>query len=165
MLKLLPPAPRYSFRARPTTLPVLAAALGLQLSSRIGEAALAPPRAGVCLGPDEWLLTTADEDAGLLEATLGRLRSAHPHSLVDISDRDLTLELSGEQALDLLAFACPRDLSAMQPGTAIRTLYDTSTVVLHRTADVSFRLDVPRSHLTHVQALLEKGMRELQAGL
>ena len=49
------------------------------------------------------------------------------------------------------------------PGTGCRTVFDEAQVILWRDGPEAFRLDVWRSFLPHVVALLETGMRELRA--
>jgi sarcosine oxidase subunit gamma len=53
----------------------------------------------------------------------------------------------------------------LKPGRAVRTVFDGVQVVLWRDAPDAFRLDVWRSFMPHVRALLETGRRELATGL
>jgi len=81
------------------------AALGLTISGQACRAALrdsqtAPgnSRASLWLGPDEQLLLAADAEGAEIARLLGEALAGMPHSLVDVSHRQLALELSGPQA-------------------------------------------------------------------
>ena len=156
------PAPgRLSLRARQATLPALGGALGVALPERIGQRSAAAGIEAICLGPDEWtIVTPADGVAGLLAAGAG---VDQPHSLVDISGREVTLRIDGPRASELLTLGCPRDIATIAVGEGRRTLFDGATVVLWRDGENSFRMDVWNSFAPHLVQLLEIGARELAA--
>ena len=158
----VPPAPgRLSLRARKPALPALGAALGLVLPERIGQRATGDGIEAICLGPDEWtILAPADGVAGLIAAGAG---VDHPHSLVDISGREVTLLIEGPRAADLLTLACPRDIAAIPVGEGRRTVFDGTTVLLWRDDENRFRMDIWNSFADHQGQLLEAGARELAA--
>lgn len=151
----LEPTLRYSVRTADPA--AVGAALGVELPTRIGTRAASGDRSALCLGPDEWLLETAP---GAVPADLGAAAA-----IVDVSDRELTLELAGPAVLDLLATGCPLDLSRMPIGAGTRTLFDTVSVVITREAADRFRLTAWRSFMPHVRALLALAERELALGL
>ncbi|MTE01255.1 sarcosine oxidase subunit gamma [Paracoccus sp. YIM 132242] len=157
------PALRLSLRVKPAHRATLAQALGLDLPARVGARAVANGTEALCLGPDEWLLT-APEGTDLASPARAVYADA-PHSLVDISDREVTLRLSGPAVLDLLAACCPRNVAAMPVGTAARTVFDSATVVLWRDGPADFRMDVWRSFAPHVRSLLAQVRQEIAAGL
>ena len=159
----LAPAPRLSLRVKPAHRVTLGQALGLDLPTRVGARMAAGGTEALCLGPDEWLIT-APEGAGLADAVHAVYAGA-PHSLVDISDREITLRLSGPAVLDLLATCCPRNVAAMPVGSAARTLFDSATVVLWRDGPTDFRMDIWRSFAPHVRSLLAQVQTEIAAGL
>ncbi|MCF3975032.1 sarcosine oxidase subunit gamma [Paracoccus salsus] len=159
----LAPAARFSLRVRPDGRAALAQALGLDLPGGIGDRTADGGREALCLGPDEWLIL-APEAAPLAKAAASVYADA-PHSLTEISDREITLRLSGPQVLDLLASCCPRDVEAMPEGRGCRTVYDSATVTLWRDGPTEFRMDVWRSFLPHVLGLMALTKAELQAGL
>ena len=158
----VPPAPgRLALRARKPALPALGAALGLALPERIGQRAANGGIEAICLGPDEWtILTPADGVAGLLAASAG---VDQPHSLVDISGREVTLLIEGPRAADLLTLGCPRDIATIPVGEGRRTVFDGATVVLWRDAENGFRMDIWNSFAGHLGQLLETGAKELAA--
>ena len=153
---------RLSLRAR-GDLAALNAALGLTLPDRIGRRAAAGAVEAIRLGPDEWtLLVAADAVAGVAAACAAAY-AAHPHSLVDISGREVTLLIEGPKAVELLTLGCPRDIAAIPAGEGRRTLFDGASVVLWRDAADRFRIDVWNSFAGHVADLLETGCKELAA--
>lgn len=161
----LAPMARFSLRLRPARRMVLAEALGVDLPVKIGDRARIGTREALCLGPDEWLIVTTPDDAGALTGAAATVYDDAPHSLCEISDREITLHLSGPRVLDLLATGCPRDVEALAEGRAVRTLFDSASIVLWRDGPAEFRMDVWRSFLPHVLALLELAQEELNAGL
>ncbi|PJN93832.1 sarcosine oxidase subunit gamma, partial [Amaricoccus sp. HAR-UPW-R2A-40] len=114
--------------------------------------------------PDEWLLEVPVEDAAAFLERLSDLGARMPVSAVEVSDREVTLALSGPAVLDLLASGCPRDLARMAVGTGARTVFDTVQVVLTREAEDRFHMTVWRSFAPHVRALLDLAAREIAAG-
>lgn len=159
----LPAAPRFSLRVRDENRNALAAALSLSLPERIGDRVGFATGEALCLGPDEWLILTTD-GAALNDASR-RAYAGLPHSLTEISDREITLRLSGPQVLDLLATGCPRDVGALAEGRGVRTVFDSATIVLWRDGPAEFRMDIWRSFAPHVRSLLALAEQELAAGL
>lgn len=153
----LPPALRLSLRVKPAHRAAVGHALGLDLPARVGARSTAGNTEALCLGPDEWLIVAPEGRAPV--------RPAAPHSLVDISDREITLRLSGPAVLDLLAACCPRNVAAMPVGSAARTVFDSATVILWRDGPTDFRMDIWRSFAPHVRSLLAQVRTELAAGL
>jgi sarcosine oxidase, subunit gamma len=161
----LPPVARFSLRARATARDSLGAALGLTLPTRIGDRARSGGREVVCLGPDEWLIVGPEADGPSIAEAAAAAYAATPHALANISDREVSVRISGPGTLSLLAMGCPRDLSKLASGRAVRTVFDGATVVLWRDGEEDFRLDAWRSFAPHCRALLETGLSELRAGL
>lgn len=159
----LPPALRLSLRVKPAHRATLSQALGLDLPVRVGARTAANGAEALCLGPDEWLIV-AQEGAPMMDIARA-VQAAAPHSLVDISDREITLRLSGPAVLDLLSTCCPRNVAAMAVGTAARTVFDSATVILWRDGLADFRMDVWRSFAPHVCSLLAQAQQEIAAGL
>ena len=150
-VKILPPVARFNLRIAPADLAVASKVIGLTLPTKIGQGAQNADRGAYCLGPDEWLLHKA--------------RAKTPHSLVVISDREMTIGITGPAVAELLSVACPLDLSRIPVGGAKRTVFDYAQVTLIRDGENAFRLEVWRSYVPHVQGLLDVATRELAAGL
>ena len=165
LLEELPWSPRFSLRLRPEHRPAIAAALGLALPDRIGHRAARGQAEVLCLGPGEWTILVPEAGRAALLAAGAGTYARVPHSLVEIGDREITLRLSGPQALTALTAGCPRDVRALPVGGGARTLFDSATVILWRDGADRFRMDVWRSFLPHVRAILDKVSAELTSGL
>ena len=165
LLEEMPYTPRFSLRVRPENRAALAQAVGVDLPAAIGHRTMSGGVEALCLGPDEWLLLVSDGGCDALTGAAAGIYSQIPHSLCEISDREITLRLSGPQALTALTACCPRDIGAMPPGQAARTLFDSATVIIWRDAPDRFRMDIWRSFAPHIRALLGKVEAELRSGL
>jgi len=159
-----PPVARFNLRVRPDGRGAAGKAFGLEPPEKVGQGAHGDRRSVWCLGPDEWLLHAPEAETEDVAAAFAAIRPETPHSLVDISDRELVYALEGERARELLTIGCPIDLARMEPGTAKRTLFDTAQIVLLRDASDRFRIEVWRSFAPHVEDLLRIGNAELASG-
>jgi sarcosine oxidase, subunit gamma len=128
-------------------------------AARTGEHA--GERAALWLGPDEWLLLAPEEAGAALGNAIAAALSALPHSLVDVSHRQIGLELSGSHAATLLAAGCPLDLyaDAFPAGMCTRTMLGKSEITLWRVAPDTFRLEVWRSFAAYVCGFLAESAR------
>lgn len=163
-LAVLPPVARFNLRIAPEDLAVASKAFGVKLPTKIGQGAQKDNREAYCIGPDEWLLLAAEADQSAIVSAFDTARAQTAHSLTVLSDREITIGISGPAAADLLSVACPLDLSLMASGSAKRTVFDYAQVVLIRDGDDAFRLEVWRSFFPHVQGLLEIAVREFTSG-
>jgi sarcosine oxidase subunit gamma len=158
-LKALPPAMRFVLHGDAQVRSAAAPAWGAGFSEHACRAVTQDTRATLWLGPDEYLLYGADEDAkagtlAALERVLGNL----PCALVDISHRQFALELSGTHAATILNGACPLDLDLSQfpIGMCTRTVLAKADIVLWRTRGDAFHLEVWRSFSGYVTGLLHE---------
>ena len=159
-LRVLPPACRWVLRGGPEVRAAAQDALGFAVPAQACRAGGSGEPAALWLGPDEWLLLAAPCEAGLatrLERALEHL----PHSLVDISHRQVALLVHGAWASTLLGSGCPLDLDlqAFPVGTCTRTVLAKAEVVLWRTAPAQFRLEVWRSFAPYVTQFLHESAR------
>ena len=122
---------------------------------------IARDRAALWLGPDEWLVV-APEGASDLAAQATKAAADHPASIVDVSHRSRTLEITGPRAAWCLNAFCALDLdmSAFPVGMCTRTRLGQAEIVLWRIAPEVFHLDVPRSFVPYVWACLEEARLE-----
>jgi len=162
LVRALLPATRYILRGGPDVMNAAGQALGLPLSQTACRAATAANGglAALWLGPDEQLLLgpeTSDMGAALVPA----LRDL-PHSLVDISHRQTAFEVGGPQATALLNAGCPLDLdlSAFPVGMCTRTVLAKAEIVLWRTSQDVFHVEVWRSFADYVSRFLAEVARE-----
>jgi len=150
------PAVRLAFRGSPAAAEALRAVFGIALPGTPCRAASSGERHALWLGPDEWLLIGPDGDPSAFAAMLAGAVVILPHSLVDVSHRSAALRLSGSGVTDILNAGCPLDLdiTAFPVGMCARTLLGKAEVVLWRIAPLSFHLEVARSYISYVTALL-----------
>jgi sarcosine oxidase, subunit gamma len=157
----LPPAARWILRGGADARAAAAAALQLPIPDEACRAAAAGGRAALWLGPDEWLLIAPAADADAAGAALGAALAAVAHSLVDVSHRQVALELTTPQAALLIAAGCPLDLepAAFPVGMCTRTMLGKAEIVLWRTGPDEFRIEVWRSFAPYVSAFLGEAVR------
>jgi sarcosine oxidase subunit gamma len=135
----------------------------LSLSMPACRASVDATRAALWLGPDERLLlgeeSLAIETANHLHQALRQL----PHSLVDVSHRQVALAIAGPRAVNVLATGCPLDLDpgAFPVGMCTRTVLAKAEIVLWRRANDSFHLEVWRSFAAYVSGVIAEAAREL----
>ena len=86
----------------------------------------------IWFGPQEWLITSADEGGEDLEARLRAAIADHGGAAVDVSAQRTTLRLRGAHARDVLAKGCSLDLhpTAFRQGAAAQTMLGLAAVVL-----------------------------------
>ena len=123
---------------------------------RVGE------RATLWLGPEEHLMWQASRDVALPIEELERALSPYPHSLVDVSHRQVALEIFGPHATSILAGACPLDLDLREfpVHMCTRTVLGKVDAVLWRTGTETFHMEVGTSLLRYAHDLLTEIGRE-----
>lgn len=164
-IRILDTVSRYNLRVNPKNLKTMSQHLGIELPKKIGKRVDNGKLRAICLGPDEWLIM--DIDPGLAE-NIGKLSEVYsklPHSITNISDREVTIDISGKQAAELLSVGCPIDLENMNIGDSRRTVFDGVQTVLHKDDQNSFQIDIWRSFVAHVWHLLNTANLELGAEL
>ena len=164
-VRLAPPASRWVLRGAAPALAAAGAAFGPVPSTLAGRAVVLGARAALWLGPDEQLLLAPASEADALAAALAGALAPLPHSLVDVSHRQVGLTVSGRHATLLLNAGCPLDLAVSEfpSGTCTRTVFAKAEVVLWRTDVERFHLEVWRSFAGYVSELLAEIGRELRA--
>jgi sarcosine oxidase subunit gamma len=155
-LRLLPPASRFTLRGGPAVVAAAGAAVGLNMSTVPSQSATAGDRAALWLGPDEQLLLTSVADGETMQRQLREAVSALPHSLVDVSHRQLALEVHGPQAQNILNAGCPLDLhiASFPVGMCTRTVLGKCDMVLWRRGTELFHVEVWRSFAGYASRFL-----------
>lgn len=148
-LRLASPQWRYSLRARSTS--TIAALLGRPVPDPIGRCTDGIAR----LGPDEWYAR--------LSTPLPPEHGGASASVVDISERAVSIVVEGPRARQVIAAGCPLDLEYFQPGRATRTVFEQTEIILMREADERFVVDIWRSFASYFWALSEQAARDGQA--
>lgn len=164
-LHTLPPALRFILQGDGDVRAAAGQALGVTLSDEPCRARTNGGRAALWLGPDEHLLLGAASESDSLAGDLTAALAGRPHSLVDVSHRQLAFEVSGRHATALLSVGCPLDLDLKQfpTGMCTRTLFAKAEIVLWRTGDKSFRLEVWRSFADYVARTFIEASRDFPA--
>lgn len=159
-LRSLAPACRWVLRGAAEVRAAAATALGLSIPAQACRAGVCGDRAALWLGPDEWLLLAPLAQAGLA-TRLERALRPYPHSLVDVSHRQVALVVRGAVATTLLASGCPLDLApaAFPVGMCTRTMLAKAEVVLWRLAEQEFRIEVWRSFAPYLSQYLDEAAR------
>ena len=165
-LRTLPPAPRYILQGPAAALAAADTVLGFS-EPHVASRARRNARASVLwLGPDERLIianaevsTTTPNLEPLLRSALASL----PHSLVDVSHRQLGLQLSAAFAEDLLNCGCPQDLSlvAFPLDMCSRTLFNKTEIVLWRRGPEEFQIEVWRSFVPYLEGWMREAAQDL----
>lgn len=160
-LTQLPEEARFNLRIDAADIAKASKALGFKLPDQIGARTDVKTGYAAKLGPDEWVITSAEAERNNIISAFAELYENSPHSLTDISDREITILLEGEQVTDLIAIGNHLDFRRFDTGRSERTLFDTAQIVLHRDREDCFRIDVWRSFFPHVWGMLIVGNREL----
>jgi sarcosine oxidase subunit gamma len=155
------PAARFSIRGGEAAIAAIGEAIGLAFPREACRASQASGFAALWLGPDEWLLIAEGGDPDELYARL-TAATGEPVSIVDVSDRQVAIGVSGPKVTEALnAFnALDLDEQAFPVGMCTRTLFGKAEIILWREADDAFRIEVWRSFAPYVFGCLTEATRE-----
>ncbi len=133
-------------------------ALGLDFSVPVNSASEAGAFGVLRVGPSEWFVTGPDEAHARMTAALKDL----PGSVVDISHRNVAIEVSGPEAMNVLNSGNPLDLdiSAFPVGMATRTILGKAEAILWRRDTHRFHVECWRSFGVYVHHFLGEAARE-----
>lgn len=161
-LKTLPPMARFVFRGRPAAVAAFAAPFGAPLPEKCGGVSQSDGRTALWLGPDEWLILAPEAETVSLGAAIEKALAGLPHSLVEVSHRQLALEISGPKAATVLNCGVPQDLdlASFPVGTVSRTVLNKAEIVLWRTGETTFHIEVWRSFAPYLWGILLEARRE-----
>lgn len=149
----LPLLERFSFRGNEKACAEVSTAFDITLPQQACTATTIGTRSALWLGPDEWLLIGNGFNLMPLNS---------PHALVDISHRQIAIQLSGNHAADMLNMACPLDLdeTVFTVGMCTRTVFGKAEIVLWRRDVQAFHIEVWRSFAGYVLGLLDVAKKE-----
>ena len=157
------PATRFIFRGPPEAARLAGGAFGCALPVEACRAKHADDRAALWLGPDEWLLLAPDSvDPAELGAAIAGAVASVPHAAVDVSHRQVGLEVAGADAPALINAGCPLDLDlrAFPVDMSTRTVLGKADVTLWRQAEDRFRIEVARSFAPYLMAFLRNAQAD-----
>jgi sarcosine oxidase subunit gamma len=162
-IRALPPAMRFILHGDVGVRSAAASVWGVAFADQSCRAMVQGARATLWLGPDEYLLLggingleVAGEESQAAAGALELALRDKPHALVDISHRQFALEVSGAHAATILNGGCPLDLdlSEFPIGMCTRTVFAKADIVLWRTREDAFHVEVWRSFGGYVSGLL-----------
>lgn len=143
--------------------PAVAGALGVCLPTEPNTVAVSGEIDVLWLGPDEWLVT-APADKGDLADRLDAALAGQHHSVIDVSQGRIVLELEGTEATAVLAQGTSLDLRprAFGPGRCGQAALARVPVVLQQIdATPRFRIFVRASFASYVTEWLRSTIAEL----
>lgn len=148
----LAPTARFILQGERAARDAAGRAFGTALPEEACRAHADGERAALWLGPDEQLLLAPAAEAGRIQAELGEALLGLAHSLVEVSQRQVALALTGPRSRDLIASGCPLDLDpdSFPVGMCVRTLFAKAEVVLWRRSAEEYHLEVARSFAGYV---------------
>jgi sarcosine oxidase subunit gamma len=157
-MRIQDPAGRLLLQGDHQARAIAAGVWGVAFSEESCRARVTGNRATLWLGPDEHLLWQASRQAELPIAALEQALQSHPHSLVDISHRQVALEMTGPHAATILSGACPLDLhiDRFPVGMCTRTVLAKAEIILWRRAAEQFHVEVWRSFQKYAVDLLQE---------
>jgi sarcosine oxidase, subunit gamma len=160
-LRLLPPATRFILQCGKEARDAAGRGFGLAMPEAACRAESAAGRAALWLGPDERLLLAPECVEESLAAALASALGSLPHSLVDVSHRQVGLAIAGPAARDVLACGCPLDLddAAFPVGMCTRTVLGRADVVLWRSSPEEYHLETGRSFASYALEWLREAER------
>ena len=156
---------RFSVRGEAEAAEKIGRAFGVPLPLEPWRSAANGSRTALWLGPDEWLLFADEREADAITAQVAAAMGETPYSWVDISHRNAGFLLGGPHVADVLNAGCPLPLSlaAFPIGKCTRTLLGKAEIVLWRTDETEFRIEVWRSFAAYVAAFIGEAAREHMA--
>lgn len=148
-IRLAPPCARYSLRAHQAQ--ALETLLKIKLPRKIGTT----EGGAACLGPDEWLLRLP------FGASIA-MGEGLPLAITDVSERAVCLIVEGPRAAQVLMAGCPLDTDRFAVGRATRTIFETVEIVLIRSSEHRFEVEVWRSFAPWLQLTLTTAAEQLR---
>lgn len=147
-LAAVPACMRLVLRGNADVAKLAGAALDVELPRQPNRAMHQGGQAALWLGPDEWLLLTEFDAASAIETRL----AGQPHSLVDVSHRQIGIVLEGSASAQMLSAGCPLDLRTHRfpVGMATRTIFMKAEIVLWRQTETRFHIEIWRSFLPYL---------------
>ncbi|HEY3732081.1 MAG TPA: sarcosine oxidase subunit gamma family protein [Steroidobacteraceae bacterium] len=162
-VRTLPPAARLVLRGALAVRTAAARALNISIPEQACRALDHAGGAALWLGPDERLLLLPRAEGLTAADTLESALRGLPHAVVDVSQRQIALAVSGAQAPALLNAGCPLnlDLQLFPAGACTRTVFAKAEIVLWRRRSDEFHLEVWRSFAAYVAGYLSEAARDL----
>lgn len=138
---------RYNLRLKSKDIAAIKKDYGLKLPAKIGGSSRDKNTTIIKLGPDEWLVIAKLEEARKLSKSLAKLSKEFICSVTEISHRNVAFQINGEAASKTVNIGCPLDLSLEKfpIGKGVRTIFESSPIILLRTGEQQFHIECWRS--------------------
>ena len=162
-IRTLPPESRFSLRLPMRAIADAGEVAGFRLALAINRRAQNGARWSARLGPNEWLIGGPKAGAAAIAGEIEEALAGQIHALVDVSHRNVAIEIAGAEAAAILNAGCPLDLAAeaFPAGSATRTLLGKAEIVLIRAGQAPvFRVECWRSFATYVHGFLVEAARD-----
>lgn len=162
-MAILPDAAKMIFRGREAAIDAIGKAFGVVPGREACRFGSKGGRTVYWLGPDEWMLHASGEDPVAVYDALSAALASHSCSLVDVSHRSDAFSVSGPKAAYVLNHGCALNLSLAEfpVGMCTRTVIGKAAVILSRTAEHTFHVDVWRSFAPYVWQFIDEARSEL----
>ena len=162
-LSVASPAARFVLQADVATLAAAARALGFESDVGTCEARDDGRMALLWLGPDERLILAWQDAARQIDPRILSALADQPHSLVDVTHRQVSRRLQGQGITELLNCGCPQDLDPTQfpVGHCSRTLFNKAEIVLWRRGINEFHVEIWRSYADYFERWLIEASQDL----
>ena len=154
----------HSLRVKRTELTAFKKASGWNLPSKIGGSVVTKTYSAFCLGPDEWQLMTAVGKKDATRRKMEKLAKTFNYSFADISQRNVTFNLTGPLATSMINIGCPLDLSlaSFPVGKCARTVFEDAELMIFRTASDAFDVQTWRSFGPYVVSFFAQYLKDQQ---
>ena len=161
VIRMVEQVSRFILQGGPAARAAAGPAFGVALPETACRANSAGPRAALWLGPDECLLLAPEDAAERVAAEIEIALSGLAHSLVNVSDRQVAIALTGPAAREILCQGCPLDLDPAEftAGMCTRTIFAKAEVVLWRRSAEEYHLEVGRSFSGYVLGWMQESIR------
>ena len=158
----LPAVTRFAVRASGGGINAIGDIFGIRLPRDVCRASTNGARSALWLGPDEWLLIAPDGEGPALATRIAEALGPESASVVEVSARNVAVEISGPKAAEAINAFNALDLHAdtFPVGMCTRTLFGKAEIVLWRIAADTFRIEVWRSFAPYVLGCLAEAARE-----
>lgn len=164
-LRTLAPAARFVLQGAAPARAAASDVLRVSLAEEPCRANWNEDHAALWLGPDEHLLLGPAVDTVSLATRLEAVLARVAHSLVDVSHRQIALQVSGRNAAAILSSGCPLDLDPTEfpTGMCTRTLLGKADIFLWRKSACEFHVEVSRSFSDYVSRWLREAAQDFPA--
>lgn len=162
-LSVMSPSARFVLQADAAALTAAAQSLGFDSDVSTSAAYDNGQFSLLWLGPDERLILAWQDDAQRTAPRVANALADQPHSLVEVTHRQVSSRLHAHGIIELLNCGCPQDLDLGQFAIdrCSRTLFNKSEIVLWRRGANEFHVEIWRSYADYFERWLIEAAQDL----